>query len=80
VDSQRPNPFDAALDEVGKAVEGALKSVPLPPHVNEAIDDFDRRISDPNAWGEWQAIINRYGEEGAARYVSEMLRLKRTRG
>ncbi|NIN95626.1 MAG: hypothetical protein GTN93_10930 [Anaerolineae bacterium] len=78
MDSQRRNPFDAALDEVGRAVDAAMRNVPPPPHVTQALNDFDRRLNDPSAWPEWRAIINRKGEKEAARYVSTMLRWKRT--
>lgn len=78
--ARRPNPFDAAFDEVRKAVEGAMSRVPPPQHVVEAVADFDRRLSDPAAAAELTAIIQRYGEEEAARYVSTMLRDKETWG
>lgn len=78
--SRRPNPFDAAFDEVGKAVEGAMKRVPPPQHIVEAVADFDRRLSDPAAAAELRAIINIKGEEEAARYISTMLREKETWG
>jgi hypothetical protein len=76
-----PNPFTGAFDEVGRAIDSAFKSVPPPPNVTRAIQEFDRRMADPDAWAEWMAIFKRKGgTEGIRKYIDDMEKLKGTWG
>jgi hypothetical protein len=62
---------------VGEAVQSVVKTrVGRSPQQLEAIETFERRMSDPATFAhEWAAIKERHGVEGVLKYMDEMSKL-----
>jgi len=70
--SDRFNPYEQAFSLIGGGVEDALRSAGPPKRVEVRIAEFKRRLADPGAWAEWEAMLRLKGPQETARYVREM--------
>lgn len=79
--SPRHNPYEPAIGKVLQGVQSVLAKTPPPQHIVEAIEEFERRMTDPVASRhEWKTILRRHGAQGMRDYIEEMTGLKDTWG
>ena len=77
----RHNPYSAAIPKILEGARGVLGQTPPPPHVEKALSDFQRRMTDvEGSQYEWRAFLHRHGVEGTKRYISDMTKAVDTWG
>ena len=68
-----PNPFTTAFDS--NPMNEALSDLEPPDEIKMALGNFQRRMSDPEAFPELLAIANQRGGQGVVDYVNDLTQL-----
>jgi hypothetical protein len=66
------NPYSQAILDVGSGIVDAMRELGPPRARRDQIATFKRRMSDPQAMAEWEAIKELWGPAETERYMSEM--------
>ena len=81
MDEERFNPFTEAIRNKMAGVQGVLRQIPPPENIRQAVEEYDRRVADPQAYlPEWQAILELQGPKGLVDYLEGVKKVKETWG